>query len=495
MPQRRLPDGSPAPIATGASHDAGYGSAEPPALRLSSNAILQVVMVWRGQIIGYRLLRRPGRVTIGPNKRATLVAPPVAGHGSRFLLVRPQRGGYRLRLAPGMSGELAFAGKSGQTAVADVLAKPLDVPGRRRKTDYREVTMEPGDRAWVVMGDARDLRLEIRFVDPPDVVGKPRGQEPLLTQTMVGSSLVMGIVAVLLSMFWGLDGPRPPLAISEKRLAKLQAPLERHRQDVAKRAEAEKEEEEKQESKKEEGQTKRAKEKSGKLGRQDAVVKDTVIPKGEKDVLRAKVSKVGLLGLIGKEKQGGSGLSKLFADSNDVEQAVAGMTGAKMVAGRGSGGLATSGSGAGGGGTGFGQIYGAGNLDTGGRGSKGKGRGPKLVDRGEREVKVSMSTGNGETDGSLSREQIEKVVRAHAAGIKYCYEKELQRKPSLSGNVDIFWVILPDGTVQKANVKTSTMKDAAVEGCIVRQVKQWQFPKAPGQTIVGRFPFLFKGGL
>ena len=38
------------------------------------------------------------------------------------------------------------------------------------------------------------------------------------------------------------------------------------------------------------------------------------------------------------------------------------------------------------------------------------------------------------------------------------------------------------------------MGDAAVEGCILRQVKQWQFPKAPGQTIVTRFPFVFKGG-
>ena len=38
------------------------------------------------------------------------------------------------------------------------------------------------------------------------------------------------------------------------------------------------------------------------------------------------------------------------------------------------------------------------------------------------------------------------------------------------------------------------MNDAAVEGCIVRQVKQWQFPKAPAQTTVTRYPFIFKGG-
>ena len=75
-------------------------------------------------------------------------------------------------------------------------------------------------------------------------------------------------------------------------------------------------------------------------------------------------------------------------------------------------GLSTSGSGPGGGGTGYGHIYGAGNLDTGGRGSKGHGRGPKLAERGEHEVSVGMGDGGGDTDGSLSKEQINKVVQA-----------------------------------------------------------------------------------
>jgi len=172
-----------------------------------------------------------------------------------------------------------------------------------------------------------------------------------------------------------------------------------------------------------------------------------------------------------------------------------GMAGAKMVVGHGSGGLSTAGSGPGGGGTGFGHIYGACSLDTGGRGTHGRGRGPKLAERGEHEVGVSLGNGGGETDGSLSKDQINKVVRAHLAGVKYCYEKELQHKSSLSGGIDIFWVIQPDGAVSKASVKQSTMSDPAVEGCIVRQVKQWQFPKAPGQTIVGRYPFIFKGGM
>ncbi len=169
------------------------------------------------------------------------------------------------------------------------------------------------------------------------------------------------------------------------------------------------------------------------------------------------------------------------------------MAGAKTVAGHGAGGLTTSGSGSGGGGTGYGHIYGAGNLDTGGRGSKGHGRGPKLVERGEKEVKIGVSMGNGDMDGSLSKEQIDKVVRAHKSGVSYCYEKELQRKATLGGTITIFWNIQPDGNVGKASVKTSSMSDAAVEGCILRQVKQWVFPKAPAQTNVN-YPFIFKGG-
>ena len=306
---------------------------------------------------------------------------------------------------------------------------------------------------------------------------------------MLGTSIVLGIFATILVFMWEKEAPRPPLALSAERVVKIEAPQAVEFQKKQKR-EAEKAE---AKSKEKEGQMKRAKDKAGKLGRDDAKQKDTVIPKGSEDILREKVQKIGILSVIGQEKAPGSGLSKLFAQNNDVEQAMAGMAGAKMQVGRGSGGLSTSGSGPGGGGTGFGHIYGAGNLDTGGRGTHGKGRGPKLAERGEHEVGVGMGNGAGDTDGSLSKEQINKVVRAHLAGIKYCYEKELQHKASLSGGIDIFWVIQPDGTVSKANVKNTTMGDAAVEGCIVRQVKQWQFPKAPGQTTVGRYPFIFKG--
>jgi hypothetical protein len=436
--------------------------------------MLQVAMIWRGQIIGYRLLSRRRKVTVGPSKRATFTTPPLEGQG-KFLLLQPRRDGYVLHLASALKGDLTLGGVT--TSVADVASRDVDIAR--------------GDKAKLIFADGSDLRVELRWVDPPEAISRPRIRDPQMVQITVGTSIVLGALAVLLNIMWEKEEPRPPLALDAQRVAKIEAPeaIEFEKKEVKKQKE-----EEAEKSTAKEGQTKRAKEKAGRIGRNDATPKDTVIPKGKEDILREKVQKVGILSIIGRDKAPGSGLSKLFAQSNDVEQAMAGMAGARMVVGHGAGGLTTSGSGSGGGGTGYGHIYGAGNLDTGGRGAHGHGRGPKLAERGEHEVSVGLGTGGGDTDGSLSKEQINKVVRAHLAGVKYCYEKELQHKTSLSGGVDIFWVIQPDGTVSKANVKQSTMNDAAVEGCIVRQVKQWQFPKAPGQTIVGRYPFIFKGG-
>jgi outer membrane biosynthesis protein TonB len=444
--------------------------------------VLQVAMVWRDQILTYELLRHKRRVTIGPSKHAMLTTPPVLNRG-RFLLARPKGGGYLLQVAPGMRGDVQQAGQI--IPVLEILTGP---PTRRRKGDLREVSIQPGDRARIHLREGGDLRIELRFVDQPERIGRPRHEDPLLKRTLTIATIVVGLFATLLTVMWSREPPRT-LALTAERLVKLEAPIEAEKTVSRQRAEKKKEEEKKSD----EGQIKKAKEKAGKIGRSDAKPKETVIAKGDKDVLREKVAKTGLLGLIGTQKREGSGLSKLFAESNDVEQAIAGMAGAKTVGGHGAGGLTTSGTGSGGGGTGYGHIYGAGNLDTGGRGSKGHGRGPKLVERGEKEVKVGMALGNGDADGSLSREQIDKVVRAHKSGVSYCYEKELQRKATLGGTITIFWSILPDGTVEKANVKTSSMSDAAVEGCILRQVKQWVFPKAPAQTHVN-YPFIFKGG-
>ena len=95
-------------------------------------------------------------------------------------------------------------------------------------------------------------------------------------------------------------------------------------------------------------------------------------------------------------------------------------------------------------------------------------------------MKLDIAAGNVDEGGGLTREQVARVVRAHANAIKFCYEKELQRKPTLGGKIEAYWVIVPDGSVEKSKIAATTMDDGAVEGCIARQVKQWVFPSPTG---------------
>jgi len=76
--------------------------------------------------------------------------------------------------------------------------------------------------------------------------------------------------------------------------------------------------------------------------------------------------------------------------------------------------------------------------------------------------------------------------------IKYCYENQLQKIPTLEGTVVVAWNIEKDGRVTGARLAQSTMNNEAVEGCIVRQVAHWRFPAPAERTVVGGYPFVFK---
>src|SRR3954462_8670584 len=120
---------------------------------VSGRAALQIVMVWGGQILGYRLLKHRARLTIGPHKRAPLVTRAVLGGGrGRFKLAVPKGQGYLLRVAPGMRGDVHAGGLA--MPVTDILAGPA--PAKRRAGDVREIALAPGDRARIVLDERSD---------------------------------------------------------------------------------------------------------------------------------------------------------------------------------------------------------------------------------------------------------------------------------------------------------------------------------------------------
>jgi hypothetical protein len=474
------------------------GAASDGYCMIGGGARLEVAYLWRRHLLGYRLLAPGESARLGTSTRVTFIAPAGAAWPRRGSLLQPLKdGAYRLRLWPGMSGQIRARGEL--VDVAATLAGPA--PPRRlgKPAVYRDLTLVNGDGGELVIDATTELRLRLAFVDPPPVIGRPRRHDQLLFKTVFGTmSITLALLAVLL--FIGDRMPAPSLSIWPDRVVSAKALAEASIKKVeeakakAEEARAKAEAAARKRADREAAEARRAKEKEGKLGRADAKNANTVLPKAREDVLREKVSRTGLLAVLGNTRPGGSGLGRLLArtNDNDLEGALTGLEGAKLVAGKGAGGLGVAGTGLGGGGNSFGHIQGSGNLDVGA--GRGRGRkGPSLGSGHEKQVSIGMETGSPDAEGGLSKEQINRVVRAHAAAVKYCYEKELQRHQGLSGRIDLAWVIRPNGTVDRAHVARSTMGNKEVEGCIERQVHNWQFPKSNAETIVGTYPLLFKG--
>ncbi len=168
---------------------------------------------------------------------------------------------------------------------------------------------------------------------------------------------------------------------------------------------------------------------------------------------------------------------------------VGGIIGSQYGNQYGSGGLGSRGSGLGGGGTGEG---------LGGLGTRGRGRGASGYGTGggyfgkKSSGTPGMSTGDPIILGQLDKEIIDKVIRQHLAQIRYCYQKELNKNPSLSGKVVIKFTIDADGTVSSASTNSSSMNSAVVESCICQRFLRFKFPEPEGGGIViVTYPFVF----
>lgn len=119
-----------------------------------------------------------------------------------------------------------------------------------------------------------------------------------------------------------------------------------------------------------------------------------------------------------------------------------------------------------------------GGLSVGGVGAGG------LVDAIEEETEIS---------GGLDPNIISQVVKNNLGRVRYCYERQLAAEPALYGKIKIAWTIAADGTVSTQKVEQSTMANAMVEGCILRQVAKWTFPRPDGGgDVVVAYPFYFK---
>lgn len=245
----------------------------------------------------------------------------------------------------------------------------------------------------------------------------------------------------------------------------------------------------------------KAKEKEGKLGKEDAKKKEAdpsqkgapIVDPDKKEADRKKVMKLGLVAALSKMGAGGGsaasnvlGPGGLGTGINNALGGVKGGAGAGDAYGV--GGMGSRGSGAGGGGT----ALGIGGLGTkgggGGRGGYGE------IDLGGRgKDETIFVPGHTTVVGGLSKEVINRVIQKHYNEIKYCYEKELSHDPGLYGKITVLFVIEGSGHVADALVQQTTMSSEPVESCMLNHVKRWLFPQPQGGgTVQVTYPYVFK---
>jgi len=93
--------------------------------------------------------------------------------------------------------------------------------------------------------------------------------------------------------------------------------------------------------------------------------------------------------------------------------------------------------------------------------------------------------------GGIDGAQIDKVIKRNLAKFRYCYQRELQREPGLSGKVVNRFVIAKDGTVSKSETKSSSLTPS-VDSCVARTMTRLQFPAPRGGGIaIISYPFVF----
>ncbi len=240
------------------------------------------------------------------------------------------------------------------------------------------------------------------------------------------------------------------------------------------------------------GEGAKAKKEEGKTGKKEAKLDKA---KGEKVLEKKQMDKeiaenAGLLGALRDDASldstlGNAGLS---ADLNAGIGGLIGTRGTQV----GSGGLGGRGGGLGGGGT----ADGLGGMGTRGRGSGSSGYGSGGGSFGAKsEGGIGAVGGDPIILGALDKSLIDAVIKRNMAQIKYCYQRELTKSPSLGGKITVKFVIAKDGSVSSATTKSSTMSNATVESCINSRFMRFVFPEPKGGGIViVSYPFIFSPG-
>ncbi|QRK06892.1 AgmX/PglI C-terminal domain-containing protein [Archangium violaceum] len=448
----------------------------PDALPTQDAKVLQVQLLWGDQILAVQHFRDGVPVTIGEAKKNFFHVYD-SEVGSRHVLAVARGELYELHV-PESAGVIVT--RKGDVRTKDSLRAEgkLTVSGREQA-----YTLGLHERAEVSLGT---LTFVVRYVKPSPAVAVNTLEEADFTWFKIVSISMLAAGAVVAAMLLSPRSEAPSdddIFQSQQRVAKLlvqpQKKIDTKKLDLKGVEEGAK-----------------AKDEEGKFGKEEAKKAEAdpskpgtpVVDKSKREKDRQVVGRVGLLGAFKGLKGGASDVFGPGGLGTGINNALGGLkSGAGMGDAQGVGGLGSRGQGTGGGGT---------ALGLGGLGTKGKGRGAgdgggiDLSGRGKTITKIVP--GKTTVIGGLDKDVIAKIIRSHQNEIKYCYETELNKNPSLAGKVAVAFTIDPAGGVSEANVTETTLNNSAAENCMLSRIRRWKFPEPKGGGVVAvTYPWLF----
>ncbi|MDT8395779.1 MAG: AgmX/PglI C-terminal domain-containing protein [bacterium] len=225
-----------------------------------------------------------------------------------------------------------------------------------------------------------------------------------------------------------------------------------------------------------------------------------------REAIRSQVTRMGVLGVLtGRGTAGrttaGRGISVLQLDAelqqelDSVLGEISGITASAAIAGTGAG-------------AGFGRAEpGSGLIGIDGQISDSGVSGPVQVSSIGRVPEGPPGIGDGSGDGTgtgageeyvppelreeRSNRAIARIVAAHTGAIRYAYNRELRKNPSLRGKVVLTFTISPEGQVTECRIEESAMDWPPLEESLVKMVKTWKFPEIPEGVVTVSYPLVF----
>ncbi len=450
---------------------------------------LRVALTWNGTIFAektYGRLDSP-TVTIGEANTNGFVVP-AEGLPEIFQMFERRDDGYTVRFTDRLEGHVTSKKEDESFDLEELIDEGKASKEETASTDRGTATVfsfdvEVGDHGILDLGDV-SIFFQILGEAPVVPLRGPFSgfDAPLLGFCAASAVLHLGML-LYAELSYDPDAVLDPI-LAEDRFALFIA------EDVPDPIE----DEDEVEDMVEDSSAKKAGGDEGKFGAEDSEIPESELPKQDGEMVQEiDVKRIGANEALKTSLLVGGPMKAIFGDQqgfNDkMNIAMSGGEGGHLVIGRGAGGMGLRGDGRGGGGDGDGRIGALGRIDTGG----GVSTGGRIEKKVRKKVPVKFTKEPPKVGDFCDKANIRRVVNAKSNAIRYCFEKELQANPKLSGKIVAQWKVNMDGSVMSTSTASTTMKNKKVEGCINRVIKRMRFQKPNGGICIINYPFVFSG--